>query len=227
MNKVGLIGGISWISTIDYYRYINEAFNDRLGGLNFAECIIYSLNFGRIYDLGWANAYPELQKAAKSLKKAGANCLVLCANTAHFTVDALRRDVGLPILSIVSATRLEIQRAGLKRVGLLGTRLTMGSTFYIDELKDDDIECILPQQEERDFIQETLANELGRGIIKEETRLKYLQIMRRLVEAGAEGVILGCTEIPLLIQQSHIAIPIFDTTRIHCNAIAEYILSRK
>lgn len=227
MKKVGLVGGISWTSTIDYYRYINEGINRQLGGLNFAECIIYSVNFddfqknNAAYD--WDATFALLANAAANLKKAGAEAIVLCANTAHMVADRIAEKVQIPIIHIITATANAVHQKGLKKVGLLGTTYTMELDFYKDKLKANGIEPIIPEQQaDRDFIEETLRNELGRGILKPETKKFYLKIIEELIQEGAEGIILGCTEIPLLINQDDVSVPVFDTTKIHAQAAVEF-----
>ncbi|MBC7849531.1 MAG: aspartate/glutamate racemase family protein [Chitinophagaceae bacterium] len=226
MRKCGLIGGISWVSTIEYYRYINEGINERLGGLNFAECLIYSLNFNDIQAKTWANAFPLLVDAANSLKAAGAEAIALCANTAHMYADELEKEVRLPVIHIGKETAKAITQVKLKNVGLLGTIFTMEQQFYISKLEEFGLNVLVPDtQEDRDYIQLTLKEELGRGIIKPETKKRYLEIIDSLIARGVEGVILGCTEIPLLIEQSDCSIPVFDTTKIHSAAIVDFMLS--
>lgn len=227
MKKIGLVGGISWFSTIDYYRFINEGINDKLGGLNFAECIIYSLNFGDIQASKWENSFELLCDACESLKRGGADAIVLCANTAHLFAEQLQEKIELPLIHIVSATASAISKQGLRKVGLLGTAFTMEMEFYKKGLKENGIESLIPQlQETRDFIQQTLREELGRGIVKEETKLAYISIIHELVENGAEGIILACTELPLIITQKDVPVPVFDTTKIHSQAAVEFALSK-
>lgn len=226
MKKIGIVGGISWISTIDYYRFINEGINEKLGGLNYAECIIYSLNFGDIQAVHWDNSFDLLYHACESLKSSGAEAIVLCANTAHFAAEMLQEKTGLPVIHIVTATATEISKKGLKKVGLLGTKYTMEMAFFKEGLKEKGITPVIPEfQETRDFIQQTLKEELGRGIIKEETRKAYLSIIDDLIKNGAEGIILACTEIPLILNQDDISVPVFDTTKIHAQAAVEFALS--
>jgi aspartate racemase len=227
MKKIGLVGGISWVSTIDYYRYINEGINAALGGHTFAECIIYSLNFDDFQRNNTANnwdaTFTLLANACDNLKKSGAEAIVLCANTAHAVADRVAEHVQLPLIHIATATAKEIHKHGMKKVGLMGTKFTMEMDFYHDKLRKEGIETIIPkQQETRDFIQQTLKDELGRGIIKEETRQAYIAIMNQLVQEGAEGIILGCTEIPMIISQEDSTVPVFDTTKIHSQAAMEF-----
>ena len=226
MKKIGLVGGISWVSTIDYYRYINEGINEKLGGLNYAECIIYSLNFGDVHTIGWENAYELLYKACNSLRISGANAIVLCANTAHLMAERLEKETGLPVIHIGTVTAAVIHDQGLKTVGLLGTIFTMENDFYKHKLSEYNIKCITPQQKEiRSFIQQTLRDELGKGIFKEETKRKYLSIINELVIRGAEGIILGCTEIPMFINKEDVSVPVFDTTKIHSEAAVSFAIS--
>ncbi|WP_367754708.1 aspartate/glutamate racemase family protein [Flavobacterium sp. WC2430] len=227
MNKVGLVGGISWVSTMDYYKFINEGVNAKLGGLNFAECIIYSLNFGDIQAVSWENSFELLLNACESLKKNGADSIVLCANTAHLFADKLQETINLPIIHIGAETAKAINKCGFKKVGLLGTKFTMEMDFFREKLEEFGLEVLTPKkQETRDYIQQTVKEELGVGFINPETKKKYISIVNELVEDGAECVILGCTEIPLLISQDDFTIPIFDTTKIHSQAIVEYIVSK-
>jgi aspartate racemase len=230
MKKLGLVGGISWVSTIDYYRFINEGINEKLGGLNFAECIIYSLNFDDFQrnntNGDWDASFNLLLSACKSLEKSGAEGIVLCANTAHAVSDRLEKEINLPIIHVATATAAAINKQGLKKVGLLGTKFTMEMDFYLNKLAENNVEAIVPHlQEERDFIQQTLKEELGRGIIKEQTKRAYLNIIEKLIENGAEGIILGCTEIPLLISQEDVSVPVFDTTKIHSEAAVNFAVS--
>jgi len=229
MRKLGLLGGLSWVSTLDYYKYINEGVNQRLGGLNFAECVIYSINFNDIQRFGWddwGRTFTTLANGCMHLKAAGAEALVLCANTAHVVADQIEAYVGLPIVHIATATAVEIQKHNLKKVGLLGTKFTMELPFYREKLELHDIEPIVPlEQEVRDFIQLTLKEEFGRGITSEATRTAYLRVIDQLVARGAEGIIFGCTEIPLLLAPRDVPVPVFDTTRIHADAAVNFSLS--
>lgn len=230
MKKLGLVGGISWVSTLDYYRFINEGINEKLGGFNFAECIIYSLNFDDFQRNNvagnWDATFKLIADACENLKKAGAEAIVLCANTAHAVAERVEEQVQLPIIHIATVTANEINRQGLKKVGLLGTKFTMEMDFYKHKLRENNIDFILPEpQETRDFIQQTLRDELGKGIIKPETKAAYIKIINQLIEKGAEGIILGCTEIPMIISQADVAVPVFDTTQIHSKAAVEFAVS--
>jgi aspartate racemase len=229
MKKIGLLGGVSWVSTLDYYRYINEGINERLGGLNYAECIIYSLNFNDIQRHGWddwGETFRLVSDACRHLKAAGAEALVLCANTAHAIAERVEADVQLPLIHIATATADAVSRRGLKRVGLLGTKFTMELPFYKDKLRVQGIESLVPQEQAvRDFIQQTVKEELGRGIVRRETKAAYIEIANQLIASGAEGIVLGCTEIPLLLSQQDVAVPVFDTARIHAQAAVDFALS--
>ena len=226
MRKIGLVGGVSWVSTIDYYRFINEGVNEQLGGLNFAECLIYSLNFGDVQDKTREGSFTLLLHACESLKRGGVEAIVLCANTAHLFADQLQEKIALPIIHIGNETAKAINATGIKNVGLLGTVFTMEKEFYIKKLEDHGLNVLVPAQKEtRDYIQFTLKEELGKGLVLEETKAQYIKIINELIEEGVEGIILGCTEIPMLISQEDFDIPVFDTTKIHCQAILDYMLS--
>lgn len=226
MKKVGLVGGLSWVSTMDYYKFINEGVNDRLGGLNFAECIIYSLNFGDIQSKSWDNSYELLLGACESLKNSGVESIVLCANTAHLFADKLQDTIQLPIIHIGEETAKAVNKKGFKKVGLLATKFTMEMNFYRDKLEQYGLEVLIPEkQETRDYIQQTLKEELGIGLINPETKSNYISIIKELVDCGAECIILGCTEIPMMISEEDFNIPMFDTTKIHSQAIVDYIVS--
>lgn len=227
MKKIGLVGGVSWVSTMDYYKFINEGINERLGRLNFAECLIYSLNFGDVQDKSWENSFDLLFNAAENLKRSGVDAIILCANTAHLFADEIQDKIKLPVIHIGTATAMEVKKQGLNKVGLLGTKFTMEMEFYVKKLEENGLEVLVPAEREiRDYIQHTVKEELGRGIFKSETKERYISIVKNLVERGAEGIILGCTEIPMLIGQADFSVPIFDTTKIHSRAAVEYMLSK-
>jgi aspartate racemase len=226
MKKIGLVGGISWVSTMDYYKFINEGINSKLGGLNFAECIIYSLNFGDVQQKSWENSFDLLLNACESLKRSNVDAIVLCANTAHLFADKLQEEINLPIIHIGVETAKVIKKQNFTKVGLLGTKFTMEMDFYKNKLYEYGLEVLIPKkQETRDYIQYTVKEELGIGFINPETKKKYIEIVNELVRNGAECIILGCTEIPMLISQEDFNVPIFDTTKIHSQAIVEYALS--
>ncbi|MGC4234764.1 MAG: aspartate/glutamate racemase family protein [Niabella sp.] len=229
MKKIGLVGGISWVSTIDYYRYINEYINERLGGLNYAECIIYSVNFQEIHNNNaaddWDATFNLISNVCENLKKAGAEAIVLCANTMHLLADKIEQHIQLPLINVASETAKVIQQQRLKKVGLLGTQFTMKKDFFKNKLLEAGIETIIPVEEDIAYIVKTLDEELHKGIIREETRQGYLAIINKLLGEGAEGIILGCTEIPLLIKPGDIEAPLFDTTQIHSKAAVTFALN--
>ncbi|GGF17287.1 aspartate/glutamate racemase family protein [Flavobacterium limi] len=225
-----LLVGISWVSTSDYYKLINLGINERLGGLNFSECLVYSFNYADIKNNNdnndWDSTFNMLFEGCKFLKSGGAEAIVLCANTMHFIADKLEGAIGLPIIHIASETAAVIQKQKIKKAGLLGTKFTMELNFFKDKLTAKGIEIIIPKnQEDRDFIHTTIFEELGRGIVSKETKKRYLEITNQLIEEGAEGVILGCTEIPLVIKPEDVSIPVFDTTLIHSKAAIDFQLS--
>jgi aspartate racemase len=228
MKKVGLIGGISWVSTMDYYKFINTGVNEKLGGLNFAECLIYSFNYNDIKQNNDANDWDKtlemISEASLHLKNGGAEAIVLCANTMHLIADQLEKRVGIPVINIASATANEIKKQGLKKVGLLGTKFTMERDFFTTKLRDQGIEFIIPENDDRDFIHYTIFEELGRGLLLKESKDRYISIINKLKANGAEGIILGCTEIPLLVKQEDVSIPVFDTTMIHSKEVVEFMV---
>ncbi|MDR6516740.1 aspartate/glutamate racemase family protein [Chryseobacterium camelliae] len=179
MKKVGLIGGLSWVSTLDYYTFINKGVNAQLGGLNFAEILIYSLNFGKIQSATWPQSFRLLLRACESMKKAGAEAIALCANTAHLFADRLEDEVGLPVIHIVSETAKAIQKTGLKKVGLLGTKFVMEMDFYKHKLEEYGLEVLVPEdQETRDYIQYTVKEELGAGLVKPKPNRNILTLLQ-------------------------------------------------
>ena len=230
MKKLGLIGGMSFVSTLDYYKMINLGVNEKLGGLNYPECIIYSFNFAdvkRNNDANdWDGNFNMVTDAGNKLKNSGADALVLCANTMHLIAEKVEKAVGLPVIHIATATAIAIKNRNLSKVGLLGTKFTMELDFFRARLQENGIEAIIPQSaDDRDFIHWTIFEELGRGLLKEDTKQRYLSIIHELISQGAQGIILGCTEIPLLIQPADVAVPVFDTTRIHAAAAVDFTLA--
>lgn len=228
MKTLGLIGGISWISTADYYKFINEGINAKLGGLNFSKCIIHSFNYADIKKNNDTNdfesTYQMLSKASHGLKQAGAEAIVLCANTMHLFADRLEAEIGLPLIHIATVTAKAVEKQGLKKVGLLGTKFTMELDFFTSKFDNRNIEVIIPDEGDRDFIHSTIFYELGKGIVTDDTKKRYLEISHKLIEKGAEGIILGCTEIPLVIKPEDLPTPIFDTALLHCEAAVEFSL---
>lgn len=230
MKILGLIGGISWVSTVDYYTQINQGINEQLGGLNYSECIIYSFNFQKIKDNNdtndWDSTLKMVVSASKNLEKSGAKGIVLCANTMHLIADQVEKEINIPIIHIATATALEIKKLGLKKVGLLGTKFTMEYDFFKSKLNEQGIDVLIPSKTaDKEFIHHTIFDELGKGIVKTETKKRYLSIIEQLKNDGAEGIIAGCTEIPMIIKETDIDLPYFDTALIHGKAAIEFALS--
>lgn len=226
MKKIGLVGGISWTSTLDYYKYINEGVNQKLGGLNSAECLIYSLNFSDVQNIGWTNAFNLIYKACQKLVSANVDAIALGANTAHLFADEIQSKINVPIIHIAEATAKEIKQQHLDKVGLLGTKFTMEMDFYQKKLKEYGIETIVPtNKDDIEDIQHIVKNELGKGIFEEKSKLKFIEYANKLMEQGAKGIILGCTEIPMLISQKDFDYPVFDTTKIHVENIINFIIN--
>jgi len=219
MKTIGLIGGMSWESSLEYYRILNEEVKSQLGGLHSAKCILYSVDFEEMEryqaEGSWDRAGERLGEAAQSLEKAGAEIIVLCTNTMHKVIGYIEEKVNLPIIHIADATAVQIQRAGLNTIGLLGTRYTMEQDFYKSRIVSKGFNVLIPNAEDREVINKVIYEELCLGEIKESSRHDYQKIIQRLVDDGAEGIILGCTEIGLLINQMDSEVPLFDTTKIH------------
>lgn len=229
MKTLGLIGGMSWESSIEYYKLINEKTREHLGGHHSCQSLMYTVDFDAIVKLQHEGRWQELDvimaDAAKTLEDAGADLIILCTNTMHLCSKAILEKISIPFLHIAEATGQEIIARKLKKVGLLGTRFTMEKDFYKEVLRNKfNIEIVLPNEQERVRVHDIIYQELVHGQIKEESREEYKIIIRRMEEAGAEGVILGCTEIPLLISGSDVKIPIFDTTKIHAEKAVEWLL---
>ncbi|HSE12520.1 MAG TPA: aspartate/glutamate racemase family protein [Rudaea sp.] len=230
MKVIGLIGGMSWESTVPYYRSINELVKQRLGGLHSARVVLYSVDFHDIERLQHAGRWDEagdiLAASARAVAAAGADFIVLCTNTMHRVVGAIESAVTIPVLHIADAAAAEIRRTGVRRVGLLATRFTMEQDFYRGRLESKHgIGVIVPDRAERDLVHRIIYEELCRGVIRDESRERYRQIIARLVERGAEGIIYGCTEIGLLVTQADSPVPVFDTARIHAASAVDFALS--
>ncbi|RXA98501.1 aspartate/glutamate racemase family protein [Yersinia sp. 2105 StPb PI] len=229
MKILGLIGGMSWESTIPYYRMINQHVKEQLGGLHSAKIILYSVDFHEIEQLqakgDWQTAAQVLSNAAVSLKRAGADIIVVCTNTMHKVADDIEAACGLPLLHIADATAAQIKRQGLSKIGLLGTRYTMEQDFYRGRLtQQHSIDVITPDSADREIVNRIIYEELCLGTINDTSRQEYRRIMGKLEEQGAQGIIFGCTEITLLVHAQDAHVPVFDTTAIHANAAAEYAL---
>jgi aspartate racemase len=228
MKTLGLIGGTTWVSTTDYYRLINKEINQKLGGHHSARLILCSINFHDVVALQDNNDFHGveglLKDAATSLASAGAEGIMICANTLHKYADAVIKASGLPLIHIADETAMEIRKAGYRRVGLLGTKPTMNEPFYREKLATYGIDALVPGNDDQWFIHRAIFDELGKDIFRNETRIKLLRIMNDLGQQGAEAIILGCTEIPLIIKPEHTELPLFDTLQIHARAAARFIL---
>ena len=229
MKTIGLIGGMSWESSLEYYRIVNETVKEKLGGLHSCKCLMYSVDFGVIEALQHQNKWDELTKlmieAAQNLKHGGADFIVICTNTMHKMAPEIETATGLNVLHIANVTGAAISKDQIQKVGLLGTRFTMEGDFYKKRLKDNyDIEVIIPEDADRQIIHDIIYNELCLGIIKDDSRQRYIDIINKLCANGAEGIILGCTEIPLLIKQSDVLIPVYYTTKIHAESAVDFAL---
>ncbi|AGI23352.1 aspartate racemase [Pseudomonas sp. ATCC 13867] len=229
MKTIGLIGGMSWESTIPYYRQINQAIKERLGGLHSAKIVLYSVDFHEIERLqhagDWDAAGRLLADAARSLRAAGADFLVLCTNTMHKVASAIEAAVDIPLLHIADPTAEAIRAAGVTTVGLLGTRFTMEQAFYKDRLQERfGLAVLTPSADERQVVHRIIYEELCLGRIRDESREAYRSIIASLVARGAQAVILGCTEISLLVGPQDASVPLFDTTAIHARQAAERAL---
>lgn len=229
MKTMGLIGGMSWESTLVYYRLLNEQVKARLGGLHSARLILNSVDFAEIERLqhqgDWAATAEILSQAAQALEAAGADFLVICTNTMHKVAPQIQESVELPLLHIADATATALLRDGFDRVGLLGTRFTMEQPFYRERLEARDIEVLVPNEAQRDTVHTVIYQELCQGVIRENSRAAYLDIVETLVAEGAQAVILGCTEVGLLIQNGDASVPLYDTTAIHAEQAVAWALA--
>lgn len=230
MKTIGMIGGMSWESSQHYYRLVNERVRSVLGGLHSARCIVYSVDFADVEPLQHAGRWDEtgvlLADAARRLEAAGADFLVLCTNTMHKVAGAIEQATDLPLLHVADATAEAVRRTGIRTVGLLGTRFTMEQEFYRGRLADrGGLRVIVPPEEDRELVHRVIYEELCMGTISDRSASDYLRVIDGLVQNGAEGVILGCTEIGLLVPESAAEVPLFDTTRIHAEAAADRALA--
>lgn len=219
MKTIGLIGGMSWESSAKYYKIINEEVNRRLGGLHSAKCVLYSVDFAEIEthqrNGEWEKAGHILINAAYALEKAGADFILICTNTMHKVADMVQAHIKIPLLHIADITANVILAKGIKTIGLLGTKYTMEQNFYKSCLENKGISVLVPGEHDRELVNFIIFNELCLGQIKEKSRIIYIEIMNKLIALGAEGIILGCTEIGILIKQEDSLVPVFDTTLLH------------
>lgn len=226
MKIIGLIGGMSWESTAHYYSHLNRLVNRRSGGHEAAKILLYSINFAELHKLQfaeeWSKATELMLDAARRVERGGADMLLICANTMHISAPELEKKISIPLLHIADAAGQRIVAQGIRRVGLLGTAFTMEKDFYTGRLREKfGLEVIVPGADERKIVHHIIFNELVRGIVKPESKARYQEIIRGLVQAGAEGIILGCTELTMIIEPADSSAPIFDTTAIHCEAAVD------
>ena len=230
MKTIGLIGGMSWESSLEYYRIINETVKARLGGLHSAKSLMVSFDFEEIerlqYQGNWREATRLMVEAARQLERGGADFIVICTNTMHKMADEVEASVGIPLLHIADATAVAIKAQGLHRVGLLGTNFTMTEEFYRGRLQQmHGLEVLVPDTAQRQVVHDVIYGELCLGVTKEDSRVQYRRIMAGLAAQGAEGIIFGCTEIGLLVGQADSPVPVFDTTRVHAETAVSYALA--
>jgi len=223
LKLIGLIGGMSWESTADYYRIINKLVSEQLGGLHSARLLVHSVDFAPVEELqaagDWARCAEMLGEIGRRLAAAGADLLLICTNTMHIVADKVQAAAGVPLIHIADATGKAVKAAGLARVGLLGTRFTMEQEFYRERLAaSSGAQVITPPEADREVVHRIIYDELCRGEVRDESRRACAEIVERLAEQGAECVVLGCTELPMIVRPEDTPLPLFDTTRIHCEA---------
>jgi aspartate racemase len=229
MRRIGLLGGMSWESTALYYRLVNEEVRERLGGFHSARLVMASVDFAEVEAMqvagDWAAAGDLLAREAQGLEAAGAECVVLCTNTMHKVADAIEAAVDIPLLHLADVTASAIRDARLDRVALLGTRFTMEQPFYADRLRSHGVDVLVPEGADRTLVHDVIYDELVLGVVRDGSRAAYVDVVRRLVEQGAGGVVLGCTEIELLIGPGDVDVPVFATTALHARAAVDFALS--
>ena len=228
MKTLGLIGGTTWISTMDYYSLINRKTNELLGGLSSAKILLYSVNFEEfrppVNPADWDELTRKFTAIAKKLESNGVDAIVFCANTPHMIADKVQDNIDIPLIHIAQAAAEEIAAKQIKKVALLGTRITMEQPFFKDKLTKNGIEALVPEAADRQFIHDAVFNEMGKGIFAAETKKRFIEIINGLIAKGAEGVILGCTEFPHLIKPEDCSVPLFDTTVIHAEAAVKFAI---
>ncbi|HEX6345647.1 aspartate/glutamate racemase family protein [Umezawaea sp.] len=229
MLTIGMLGGMSWESSAEYYRLVNELVRERLGGLHSAKCVLHSVDFAEVERLQvegrWDEAGALLAEAARGLQAAGADLLLLCTNTMHKVADRIEEAVDVPLLHLADATAEAVRRAGLDSIGLLGTAFTMEQSFYRDRLAGHGLRVLVPEEADRAFVHRVIYDELCVGVVREPSRAGYRDVIGRLVAEGAQGVVLGCTEIELLITAADSPVPVFPTTRLHVEAAVDRALA--
>ncbi|MDZ7843312.1 MAG: aspartate/glutamate racemase family protein [Anaerolineales bacterium] len=229
MKTIGLLGGMSWESSLEYYRIINQTVREKLGGSHSAPSVMVSLDFAEIETLQnagkWGDAAALMVQAARQIERAGGDFLVICTNTMHLLAEEVQSKIHIPLLHIADATAQAVQTRGLQTLGLLGTRFTMEKEFYRGRLIDKHgLTVVIPEQPDREIIHRVIYQELVKGEIREDSRDSYLRVIDGMRERGAQGIILGCTEIGLLIKQRHLSLPVFDTAEIHARKAVEIAL---
>jgi aspartate racemase len=228
MKTIGLIGGLSWVSTVEYYRLLNEMINARLGDLHSAKILLYSVDFNEIRDLtfqgDWKGIADRMGAIAGNLEKAGADCLLLGANTMHKIAADVQSRIGIPLLHIADAAGAAINKMNLSSVALLGTRYTMEDGFYQASLSGMGIKTLVPEEADRDFVHDAIYRELGKNIFRPETKARMIGIISKMTGQGAQGIVLGCTEIPMLIKPADCTTILIDTMQVHAAAAVEFAL---
>jgi aspartate racemase len=231
MKLLGLIGGMSWENTIEYYRVVNKMVNEKLGGWNSSKILLYSVNFEEILPLQNSNEWDKIKDIVSGictrLEKAGCSALIICSNTMHKIADQVQKNISIPLINVIDETAKAIRLKNITNIGLLGTKFTMEEDFYTNKLKYDyNLNPIVPEDKDRKYIHEAIYNQFAKGIFLDKTKQGFLRIIKNLQERGAEGIILGCTEIPLLIKQEDVNIPLFDTLKIHLKSAVDYCLEK-
>jgi len=228
MKKIGLLGGMSWESSLEYYRQLNEIVKSKLGGAHSAKCLMYSFDFSEVEDLQhqgeWEKLTTLMVEEAQNLKDAGAECIVICTNTMHLMAPDIEKHTGLKVIHIADATGNEIIKRNINKVLLLGTKFTMEGFFYKERLEKKGIDVLIPDEADRQIIHDIIYKELILGILTPESKEAYIKIIHKMIEKGVKGVVLGCTEIPLLIKEDDVDIAVFDTTKIHSIAAVDYAM---
>ena len=228
MKTIGLLGGMSWESSVTYYQIVNQMVKERLGGLHSAKVILFSVDFAQIEKFqaegDWEKSATVLSAAAQSLERAGADIIAICTNTMHKVYPQVQQSVNIPVLHIAEATARKLTERGIKKVALLGTKYTMTQDFYKDKIIEAGIQVLVPQEKDLEMVNRVIYGELCQGLISLESKKEYFRVIKGLEKQGAEGVILGCTEIGLLIGQKDLDLPVFDTARIHAEQAALYAL---
>ena len=228
MRTIGLVGGMSWVSTVEYYRVINSQINARVGGLTSARVLLNSVNFGDIDTFHKRRDFDAvgglLANAARTVEQSGAECVLLCANTMHMHAERVQAAISVPLIHLVDVTAAAIRARGVSTVGLLGTRLTMELDFYANRLRANGVDVMVPDAHEREYVNRTIEDELVKSVFLDASREGFLSVIRKLQSRGAQGVVLGCTEIPLLVATGQSPIPAFDTTNLHAMAAVEFAM---